>query len=63
MVEANPAITPGTEPHRVWSINNDIHQLAVQPVRALINIVGSKETTHDTLRGIIENGVRTIIAK
>ena len=57
------AYAPGTEPARIWSINDHTHKLAVQPVRALINLVGSRETTHEMLKEIIEAGVRDIITK
>ena len=47
----------------VWSHYDEIHKLAVQPVEALINLVGSKETTHSILTDIINNGIREIITK
>jgi hypothetical protein len=47
----------------VWSHNDEIHKLAVQPVKALINLVGSKETTHAMLNEIIQQGIRDIMTK
>lgn len=62
MVEANPtaagqssqAAPKRSSPNSlVWSHYDEIHKLAVQPVEALINLVGSKETTHSVLTEII----------
>ena len=47
----------------VWSQHDAIHKLAVQPVNALINLVGSPESTHEVIKDIIQTGFRDIIAK
>ena len=53
----------GSSQTLVWSHYDEIHKLAVQPVKALINLVGSRDTTHATLTEIIQNGLRDIITK
>ena len=42
-----------TDEASVFSKNFDIQQLAVKPVHALINLVGSKETSHQQLSELI----------
>lgn len=72
MVESNPAIDNNqarsalkrSSPNSlVWSHYDEIQKLAVQPVEALINLVGSKDTTHSVLTDIIQVGIRDIITK
>ena len=72
MVEANPSADnhQARSAHKrsspnslVWSHYDEIQKLAVQPVEALINLVGSKDTTHAVISDIIQVGIRDIITK
>ena len=48
---SEPAKKPSPD-RLVWSEFDDIHKLALKPVQALVNLVGSKET-HPILSEII----------
>ena len=48
-------------PTQVWSRYHPIHELAMKPFHAVINLVGSKSSTHKELADIIERGLRNHI--
>lgn len=50
-------------PTQVWSRYHHIHELAMKPFHAVINLVGSKQSTHRELTEIIERGLRNHIHK
>lgn len=58
---ANKSTVPTST--QVWSRYHGIHELAMRPFHAVINLVGSKATTHSELTEIIQQGLKTHIWK
>lgn len=46
-----------------WSRYSNIHEFAMKPVHALINIVGAKPSVRTELKNIIQEGLVSVIHK